>query len=91
MTEEDLDRVIMVIPIAESRKIGALDKTSGRNQGTIQAQGYTSDDLNAAEDRFSFIREILEYGKVAAFFNPVKLLSRPQNGFFDKLSRKYYF
>jgi len=54
---EDLSKIISAYPERVAKDYLIMEP--------IQAQGYTPGELDA-KDRSSFIREILEYGKVAA-------------------------
>ncbi|MBN1627807.1 MAG: nucleotidyltransferase domain-containing protein [Deltaproteobacteria bacterium] len=64
----DIDLIVISPDFADKNlreRLELLGIASARIMEPIQALGYTSEELEA-EDRSSFIREILEYGKTAA-------------------------
>ena len=64
----DIDLIVVSSDFANKNvreRLELLGIASARIMEPIQAQGYTPDELDA-KDRSSFIREVLEYGKVAA-------------------------
>jgi len=64
----DIDLIVVSSDFEDKNireRLELLGVASARIMEPIQAQGYTPDELHS-EDRSSFIREVLEYGKVAA-------------------------